>query len=197
MNGACTGAILPFAIAYFGLQRRWLLSGGAALLLLAFFPLILNKTVLFTPVWLAFLSVLFRSFKPKTATVLSLMLPMSAGGALYLMSPEIGVHALGLINLRMIAIPSIALDHYFAFFSTHPITNFCQINIVRLFAECPYTEQLGVILANEYHQGNFNGSLFTTEGIASLGPVWAPFGTFLCGLIIALGNTLRPEWIRH
>jgi len=32
--------------------------------------------------------------------------------------------------------------------------------------------------------GNFNGSLFATEGIASVGPIWA----LVCGMIVSLGN---------
>src|ERR1700716_2093744 len=31
-------------------------------------------------------------------------------------------------------------------------------------------------------------SLFATEGVASLGLFWAPLGTFVCGLILALWN---------
>jgi hypothetical protein len=45
-----------------------------------------------------------------------------------------------------------------------------------------------VILKHEYDLGNFNGSLFTTEGIASVGPVLAPIATFVCGIIIGLAN---------
>src|SRR5580692_8016828 len=41
-----------------------------------------------------------------------------------------------------------------------------------------------------YHLGNFNASLFATEGIASVGVSFAPVATFLCGLVIALSNRL-------
>ena len=37
--------------------------------------------------------------------------------------------------------------------------------------------------------GNFNGSLFATEGIASVGPLWAPLSALVCGLIVSLGNS--------
>jgi hypothetical protein len=42
-----------------------------------------------------------------------------------------------------------------------------------------------------YKLGNFNASLFATEGIASVGMLFAPIATFLCGLVIAVGN--RPS----
>jgi hypothetical protein len=33
-----------------------------------------------------------------------------------------------------------------------------------------------------------NASLFATEGIASVGPLFAPIAALACGLVIALGN---------
>jgi hypothetical protein len=37
--------------------------------------------------------------------------------------------------------------------------------------------------------GNLNGSLFATEGIASVGHLWAPVSALVCGLIVSLGNS--------
>jgi hypothetical protein len=54
--------------------------------------------------------------------------------------------------------------------------------------ECPYVDQLGVIFAREYKLGNFNASLFATEGVAALGARLAPLGTFVAGVVIAIGN---------
>jgi hypothetical protein len=45
-------------------------------------------------------------------------------------------------------------------------------------------------MQNTYALGNFNASLFATEGIASVGMIFAPLSVFVCGLIIALGNRL-------
>src|SRR5258708_35708282 len=60
--------------------------------------------------------------------------------------------------------------------------------MVKSLVACPYSDQLGIVLANEYHLGNMNASLFATEGVASVGPVFAPLSAFVCGLVIALGN---------
>lgn len=189
LSGIISGAVLPFCFAYFALNRQVTLSVIAAGLLLAFFPVLLNKTVLLAPAWLVFVLALYAIFRPKTATALSMIMPIIIGAAgYYIVASELGYMAFGYINFRMIAIPSIAFDHYSHFFSTHPHTNFCQINFVRLFTECPYNEQLGAILKREYNLGNFNGSLFATEGIASVGPVFAPIATLVCGIIIGLGN---------
>jgi hypothetical protein len=39
-----------------------------------------------------------------------------------------------------------------------------------------------------YKLGNFNASLFATEGIASVGMLWAPVAVLACGFVIAIGN---------
>src|ERR1700736_6490184 len=39
-----------------------------------------------------------------------------------------------------------------------------------------------------YQLGNLNASLFATEGIASVGPYFAPLAALICGLVIAAGN---------
>jgi tellurite resistance protein TehA-like permease len=41
-----------------------------------------------------------------------------------------------------------------------------------------------------YDLGNFNASLFATEGIASVGLLLAPISVMGCGLVITLGNRL-------
>ena len=75
----------------------------------------------------------------------------------------------------MIALPSSALDFYNDYFSTHDLTYFCQISFLKPLVDCPYTDPLAIVMAKTYHLGNFNASLFATEGIASVGPALAPF----------------------
>ena len=45
-------------------------------------------------------------------------------------------------------------------------------------------------MLSAYKLGNFNASLFATEGIASVGVWFAPVTVSICGLVIALGNRL-------
>ncbi len=90
----------------------------------------------------------------------------------------------------MIAFPSIAIDIYNDFFSTHDHTHFCQIIFLKPFVNCPYTEQLSIVMAKAYQLGNLNASLFATEGVASVGLILAPLAAFACGLVISLANRL-------
>jgi hypothetical protein len=99
---------------------------------------------------------------PKFITVLTLLLPTLIVG-------EAAREYFSIVNLRVMATPSSVLDVYNDFFSTHPITYFCQINSVKLLLACPYGEL--VEMSRHYAPGNFNASFFASEGIASVG-VW-------------------------
>jgi hypothetical protein len=90
----------------------------------------------------------------------------------------------------MIAVPSIAIDIYSDFFSSHAVTHFCQIQFLNVFIGCPYSEPLSTIMASNYPLGSANASLFATEGIASLGLTWAPVSALACGLIVAVVNRI-------
>jgi hypothetical protein len=96
---------------------------------------------------------------------------------------------LGNINIRMLGYPSLAMNNYSDFFANHPLTHFCQIGVIRAIYGCPYPFQLGATMADAYHMGSMNGSLFATEGIASVGQTWAPLSALVCGLIVSLGNS--------
>jgi hypothetical protein len=194
--GVTSGALLPFAFACF-VERgnRWR-AGIALLLILVLYPITLTKLTLFTPFWLLFLMLLSRRLETRISVILSLLLPTLLGVAWVLVSQSGSIsfqpmqHYISLVNARMIAMPSVALEVYNHFFSTHDLTHFCQINVLKPFIACPYSEPLSVVMNSAYSFGNFNASLFATEGIASVGLALAPLSALVCGLVIALSNRL-------
>jgi hypothetical protein len=194
--GASSNALLPFAFACFVTRGNSWRAAVVLLLLLLFYPITLTKVALFAPFWLLFLALLSRLFEARTAVVLSLLLPISAGICLVflfksetLSNPQI-INYFGAVNFRMIAFPSVALDVYNDFFSTHDLTHFCQITLLKPLVDCPYNDPLSIVMAKVYQLGNLNASLFATEGIASIGVTLAPFGVLACGLLISIGNRL-------
>jgi len=194
--GASSSTLLPFAFACFFIHgQRWR-AATALLLLLLLYPVTLTKLSLFAPFWLLFLALLAGFLDAKVAVVTSLLLPTLLGVLLVpferygLISNIHFVEYFGIINFRMFAVPAVALDMYNDFFSRHDLTYFCQIVFVKPFVSCPYSEYLSIVMSKNYPFGNVNASLFATEGIASLGPKWAPLSIFVCGLVIALGNRL-------
>lgn len=195
IDGWLVAALLPFAFAWFATERRYWPAALSIILIAAFYPVLLNKTVAFAGVWLPFLFILFSLIEARRATILTLLLPMLIGLIVVLLScvglPN-GIYALvfGGVNYRMLAFPAWALERYFDFFAHHDLTHFCQIGIVRSFTGCAYQVELGLEMKQHYDMGNLNGSLFATEGIASVGPVFAPLSALACGLILSIGNSV-------
>ena len=204
--GITSSALLPFAFACFVEQKKYWRAGAALLLAVSFYPVILSKIALLTPVWLVGMLLLSKIVQLRIAVIVSLLAPMVAGVIVFvlfrneLLPYKAAIPFFGLINFRMLAIPSLAMDYYNEFFFRHDLTHFCQIGVLKRLIACPYQEPLSIVIYNAFGiGGNFNASLFATEGVASVGPILAPVATFACGLVIALGNRasagLNPRFV--
>lgn len=201
LTGWVSSTLLPFAFAcYWLLGYRWR-TALVLVLLLLFYPITLTKFAFFTPVWIIGLAVLSRILAARTSILLTLFLPMLAGvilisisvdplsySAIYAAADSARIRMFDLVNIRMMATPSSALDIYNHFFASHPLTWFCQISVLKPLMHCPYKEPLAVVMQNTYNFGNLNASLFATEGVASVGLYLAPLTALASGLVLALGN---------
>jgi hypothetical protein len=181
-------ALLPFAFAcYVGLDRPWW-AALPLLLMLLLYPITLSKFALFSAAWMIVLLALSRVFESRAAIILAILLPMLAGVVLMGTTPnEYSLHYFNLVNIRMLATPSSAMEVYNDFFASHPRTWFCQISFLKPLMNCPYQEQLSIVM-EPYGLGKLNASLFATEGIASVGLYLAPLVALVCGLVLAIGN---------
>jgi hypothetical protein len=195
--GITSTALLPFAFAMF-VEKRALWHAAAVLLLLVlFYPVTLTKTAFFAPAWLLVMLAVSRFVQPKVTVTITMLAPVAIGLVL------LGLYNAGLsrfeaapsyfrvVNLRMIAIPSLAMDYYNYFFARHDLTFFCQVRIVKAVMGCVYQDELPMVIYKAFGiGGNFNASLFSTEGIASVGPFFAPLTALVCGLTFGLGNRM-------
>lgn len=188
--GMVSTTLLPFAFASFVVRKAYWRAACILIVLMLFYPIVLNKIAFFTPAWLIVMLVLSRAFEARVAVVLSLLAPVLVGLVLILLLKERAAFVFHTINFRLMTIPSVAMDVYNDFFSRADLTYFCQISVLKPIINCPYRQQLSVLLESVYGMGNFNASLFATEGIASVGPLFAPVTAFACGLVVALGNRL-------
>jgi hypothetical protein len=185
-----SNALLPFAFAGLVARRAYWRAGAVLFLLLLFYPITLSKIPLLAPFWLLAMLLFSRFFAGRTAVVLSLLVPILAGVILHIVLRRQTAAYFGMVNFRMIAVPSDALDVYYDYFSRHDFTYFCQISVLKRIMSCPYQEPLWEIMEKAYNLGNLNASLFATEGVASVGPWWAPVSAFACGLVMAFGNRM-------
>jgi hypothetical protein len=188
--GIASNALLPFAFGCFVMLRCHWKAAIALVLLLLFYPITLTKLTFFTPAWLLVIALLSRILTTRMTVVVSLLPPMLVGAFLIVSFGMDVVPAFDLLNFRMVGVPSTALDIYNDFFFRNDVTYFCQITFLKQVMACPYQEQLSLVMAKTYGLGNFNASLFATEGIASVGTLFAPVSVFACGLLIACVNRL-------
>jgi hypothetical protein len=195
--GITSNALLPFAFAcLLELKRPWR-AGLTLALLLLLYPITLTKMALFSSVWIVALSLAATFLDSRKTIVLSLLVPTVIGIVLAVLfksrtlSESLIVPYFTVVNFRFVAIPSLALDYYNEFFSRHELTHFCQVNVLKLFMTCPYSEPISTVIYKEFGiGGNFNASLFATEGIASVGPSMAPASALAGGLVAAFANRL-------
>lgn len=192
-----SSAVLPFLFACFAARKNYWRCGAVLLLLLFYYPIAMSKTALFAPAWILSLAFLSRVFEARIVVILSLLGPVLAGVILLVLFRQQIIPYNGaipyfeIVNFRMVAVPSSAIDFYNDFFSKQDLTHFCQIRILRSVIGCPYHDQLGIVMRDTYPlAGNFNASLFATEGIASVGLLFAPAAVFVCGLVFAVANRL-------
>jgi hypothetical protein len=195
--GITSNALLPFAFAMFVEKRAFWRAAAVLVLLVLFYPVTLTKTAFFAAAWLLVVLAMSRFFQPKTTITVTMLVPVAIGLVLLglynerLISIEAAPSYFKVVNLRMIAIPSLAMDYYNYFFARHDLTFFCQVRIVKAIAGCAYQEELPVVIYNAFGiGGNLNASLFSTEGIASVGPFFAPLTALICGLVFGLGNRM-------
>lgn len=185
-----SSALLPFLFAGFLARKAHLRACIALLLVLLVYPITLTKLVLVIPFWLVAILLLSKVFDAKTTVIMSLFVPVLTGVVLHLLFPSEANLYFSFVNFRLVAIPSNSLDVYNDFFSRHDPTWFCQVSLLKRVMDCPYQEPLWTVMERAYNLGNLNASLFATEGVASVGVLFAPVATFGCGLVIALGNRL-------
>jgi hypothetical protein len=193
MIGITSSSLLPFAFACFAIRQKYWLAAFSLTLLAAYFPIMLTKISLFTPLWLLFILFLLAIFEARVGVVLSLLVPSTIGLLAFLLLGRLGQDAFDILDFRMIAIPSAAIGFYNDYFGHHELTHFCHIGIVGRVLGCHYDNQLGVIMSQAYHLGNYNASLFATEGIASVGTELAPIPVFLCGVVVAIASALAED----
>ena len=186
--GVTSGALLPFAFASFAMLKAYWRAAAVLLLLFASYPVTLSKQSLLAPVWLIGVFVLSKLFEARTAVILSLLVPLAGTLSVVALFKGKAALLLSIVNFRMVAVPAIAIDIYKGFLSKHDLTHFCQISFLKPVMDCPYPKSTLARAGRGPY--NFNGSLFATEGIASVGLWFAPLAAFACGLSIAIGNRL-------
>ncbi|MCK1660617.1 hypothetical protein [Bradyrhizobium sp. 151] len=73
----------------------------------------------------------------------------------------------GIVNARMLSVPSVTMDVYNQYFAQHELTHFCQIWLLKPFVSCALKQQISVEMKSTYRFPQC--FLVRHEGIASVG----------------------------
>jgi hypothetical protein len=183
-------AICPYLVAWFYYRKAMVLAALVVFLSLAFFPITLLKFALLSGPLVFMTLVATRIFPLRVVAVASILIPLAAGVMWESAAMEQGDLTFAFYNMRLVALPASILDHYLEFFRENPYTYFCHVGLLKGYMDCPYTEQLSVVLAERFKLGNMNASFLATEGVAALGPQFMPAAAAMGGLAIAVGKGL-------
>jgi len=195
--GIVGSSLLPFLFAGFVTRRLHWGTATTLILLLLLYPVTATKMALFTPFWLIAILWLSGLVEARKTVMLTLLLPMLAGILLLITFGPVAGLPFSVINFRMIAIPSLAMDVYNHYFASHPLTHFCHLSALKHLVPCPYAEDLSTVMEKAYGLGYFNASLFATAGVAAVGLWLAPLSALVSGLVIALGNRTSAHLPAH
>ncbi|MET4445547.1 hypothetical protein ABIB75_003829 [Bradyrhizobium sp. GM2.2] len=193
--GNMVGAAMPFALACFIEQGRRTMCAVLIIVTLLYYPVTLTKMVLFAAPFMVFVAVVSRWLTLRLTVMVSLLVPLLIGVIAIagldwetIKASHWRWEAFMIPAFRFVAFPSLALEHYLAFFHEHPLTYFCQIGPVKRLLACPYHEPLAFVMERAFDMGRMNASLLATEGVASVGPVFAPLVLFGCGIVFTVAN---------
>jgi hypothetical protein len=166
-----------------------------------------EKTAIAAPFWFlyAFFVVKFFSGNSALRFYFAIAAPFLLGLAIFLLTPDSATPQgnllrfgyLGVVVVRLYAIPANAASLYQEFFLEHPHTYWSQINGINFFVHYPFANPMSVEMQNYFHLGNYNASFLASEAIESYGYQALPLVGMAIGLVfIALnsaGRGFRPQ----
>jgi hypothetical protein len=180
--------ILPFTFASFLVRRNWWGVVISLLLPIGFYPVTLSKMAFFLPPWLVAFAVVTRWLETRLAIIILLASLTLAGVVATYFDSGLSSNLIAAFNFRFLAVPANSLEHYLDFFSKFEATHFCHISFLMKLMDCPYDEQLSLVMSDYYKVGNINASFIATEGVAAFGMAYMPLMSFLAGMLIGIGN---------
>jgi len=192
---AFVGALGGLGLTIAMWQRRWLmllLVIGTFLFSYLVFPI---RTALLAPLWWLYFLVgqkyFFHNSVLRLLIYLAVPFIVLCGIASVTSFDRAGVvySLVSFINYRLYTIPPAGFGVYWNFFRSHPHTWGSQIHIVSLFVHYPYAANLGAVMEDAYHVGNYNTNFLASDGLASGGVRVIPLTAVVFSGVLILVNT--------
>ncbi|MEW6469866.1 MAG: hypothetical protein AB1458_13140 [Bacteroidota bacterium] len=183
--------IIPAALAFFLIYRRYLLAGLLALVLLYLFTISGNKFVYFTSIIVIFFFYFGKDHVSKTANFFLLLF------ILFLVFPVIDIFLpqpllSGIFVNRLVFIPSLLNQFYFDFFDGNPYF-FADSNFFNRFVENPYGMPAGYVIAQAYWNvtDTYANNGIVSDGFMNLGYAGVALFSAIFAFLFGLFNSLN------
>jgi hypothetical protein len=171
-------AIVPIALIYFLINRRYWFAVITFMTLLYLYSISGNKIIFITSFVMLFFFFVGRDFIDKTKVASTMMVVGMLG--IYFVDYLLGSHLIGLFVMRMLFLPAYLNYFYFDFFENNPLY-FAESHIFNMFNSYPFDRPIGFIIAQHYiHVNDMNAN----NGI--IGDGYMNLGYFGVGLNIAI-----------
>jgi hypothetical protein len=184
--------IIPIALIFFMIKKRYLLVGLMSLLLIYLFVISGNKIVYFTPFIIFFFYYLGNSYISKIRNffiitfALLFITPFVDG--LFFNSPVLG----GTFINRFFFIPALLTQWYFEFFDGNPFY-FAESHFFNEFIESPYDMPVGFLLTKIYwgEPTVFANNGIVSDGFMNLGYLGVVLFSIIFTSLFALFNSFK------
>ena len=190
-----TSSFGGLAVVYGLLTRNWAVVALAILGYALCYGILSIKTAALAPLWLVYYFFGQRFwFRDSVLRYISaIILPFALLCTLPLVVGQdrgsITFDVFTLVNYRLFTIPAAGFGYYYNFFQVHPITYWSHINVVSDFVHYPYTANLGAVMQDAYHFGNYNTNFLASDGVAGGGVTAIPYVSLVFGFVLILLNT--------
>lgn len=190
-----TSSFGGLAVVYGLLTRNWAVIALALVGYVLCYGILSIKTAALAPLWLVyyFFGRRFWFRDSVLRYICAIILPFALLCTLPLIVGQergsITYEAFTLVNYRLFTIPAAGFGYYYNFFQVHPITYWSHINVVSDFVRYPYASNLGAVMQDAYHFGNYNTNFLASDGVAGGGVAAIPYVSLVFGFVLILLNT--------
>lgn len=194
----------PFFMTY-GLFRRrplWLFLGIAGQVLV--YALTALKSVLLTTLLYVFVysSVCKQRTLGLRVAIGSAAILFGSVGLYVAYGSGWSVMLAAVVVMRTFGIPGLCTQHYYEFFSVHPLTYFSHLHGVNLFITYPYSRGVAYEIGDAFYRNpelSANTHFWAQDGLASFGLPGILLMSVLCGLVFwvfdSLGNLAGRQFV--
>ena len=185
-------AIVPVALIYFLIHKRYWLAIISFITLLYLYAISGSKIIFITSFVMVFFFIAGRDFVDKTK-VASIMLVVGLL-AIYLLDYFVGSHLIGLFIMRMLFLPAYLNYFYFDFFNGEPLY-FAESHFFNMFNSYPFDRPIGFIIAENYiHVDDMNANNgIIGDGYMNLGYCGVGLNIVIVTAIFLFFNSIKPD----